>query len=1091
MKCRMKKLLQRKSLAVFLAITLITSTLASNLLQYETGNAEENLVDDTDTNEAHLLVDEKVYDIRYEAQDIMNWLGESDLNTAISLEEWFDLIPFQEEKSFEEFRIRFASSKLYILKANLTEHNTQLLEGCNSYVLYEVDGAGNEYIIFLLINQTEIARKFKIMIPGLDTTNMEVFCYQEVSTKVEEDPLVATGGAITITTVPEEEAGGEVVTAILEEEVGGGAVTAIPEEESCGLVATGSSIGVDLLEEENNVQLPEEEVVEPEYKLEVSTTQGESEIGEKGVAYASISLKLIESLVQTGIKYLNANLYDYDETPLNTAIGLNTAGGYHNDRFYVGETKAGKQNTWTGSGNGVAQGIVNDTLTDNKDLIKFSTNGINFFPTATGSGITAYLNYEFPLKEITDGYYEFNSEKNHVYIGDTISGTKKLLLKDGKQSVKTGSSTHTSFFPFNASNNTEANHLFSMELSGDFYYPKDGKVNGMDMIFEFSGDDDVWLYIKDNSQANNNYKLALDLGGIHDTSSGRINFSTGLITVDKVAVVYQNSSWVSKGNQKSYWYLYDSETFTEMKSAGAIDSSVTIESGKYLGFTRDDFTQYSFKLFYMERGKYASNCYIKLNFPLIQTNKVTVVKEVENLQDEYKDKIYEFNLFTSGNKDELTDEYLSDSNVKQTINLRAGESGTFDVATGEYYRIKEITSPEDIFTTRWGHNINGVMQPSVGGTITTVLSQEETDRVEFYNTYPLKGTLTITKSVTVDYERDFTSPSDAKYDFILEITDIPEGEGKDIVHGTSRAGDKTVTIEKNATSILFTLKNNESYVVENIPDGCSYKVIEVMDMGILNHYYDHQVQVAIDGVPTDVVNMVIEQYEKFKSKPGVYVSGKFITEKDTENETEKEDVPTNIQIEFTNDFKLLKGNIVVVKSLKDSSNPRFYDHEDNTFIFTLRNIDEDSPGYGLEYQREVHIKKGNLFGYSIFHDLPMGTYEIKEIDHMRYSLTSPQTELTTIVLRKDSKEYYEKYYDDEIKIDFPYPYCVVYYHNSKIQEGYFSDTNVAVNVVNKQSEVTTFKKYIYINGEKKYGFNSERWSFDFEVPYMKEDENEV
>lgn len=68
----------------------------------------------------------------------------------------------------------------------------------------------------------------------------------------------------------------------------------------------------------------------------------------------------------------------------------------------------------------------------------------------------------------------------------------------------------------------EVDLWFGMSMSFDFYMPADGKINGEDMIFQFLGDDDVFVYIDG--------VLVLDIGGTHGANSGSINFATGDVT---------------------------------------------------------------------------------------------------------------------------------------------------------------------------------------------------------------------------------------------------------------------------------------------------------------------------------------------------------------------------------------------------------------------------------------------------------------------------------------------------------------------------------------------------------------------------------
>ena len=61
-----------------------------------------------------------------------------------------------------------------------------------------------------------------------------------------------------------------------------------------------------------------------------------------------------------------------------------------------------------------------------------------------------------------------------------------------------------------------------MVVEATFAQSVDGKDNwGHDIIFEFSGDDDMWLFVDG--------MLVIDLGGIHSAASGNVNFRTGAV----------------------------------------------------------------------------------------------------------------------------------------------------------------------------------------------------------------------------------------------------------------------------------------------------------------------------------------------------------------------------------------------------------------------------------------------------------------------------------------------------------------------------------------------------------------------------------
>ncbi len=198
-----------------------------------------------------------------------------------------------------------------------------------------------------------------------------------------------------------------------------------------------------------------------------------------------------------------------------------------------------------------------------------------FRATTDGDGVTTY---EFTSKNATDNIYftwdGLTPKKINYGAGETY-GVHDDLGKFG------GTENGYGVFPFNNTQNTSTgkgtncnlDYGFGIRLDIDFRVPKDGLLaDDKPATFNFSGDDDLWVYIGEDSTGAD-AELALDLGGDHKEASGSINFNTMKATADNVFADYSSSSsstkltvpsdefWVKTGNYTDFClYVWQDES---------------------------------------------------------------------------------------------------------------------------------------------------------------------------------------------------------------------------------------------------------------------------------------------------------------------------------------------------------------------------------------------------------------------------------------------------------------------------------------------------------------------------------------------------
>lgn len=227
------------------------------------------------------------------------------------------------------------------------------------------------------------------------------------------------------------------------------------------------------------------------------------------------------------------------------------------------------------------------------------------------------------LFQLEKGYYVYDSygSNGNYAVYNSTTNSFNVYNKAGVYKESVSSENLGQFFPFDSADkvfeerngqlspkpitdgtNDNLNHHFGMSMTTEFVQPASGKTtDNKDMIFEFSGDDDVWVYIDG--------VLVGDLGGIHEKATLKINFATGEVKVGHIDG--------ANGTRKD---IENTTIKAKFDTAG-------VNTSNFRGNTFCDSSKHTLSFFYLERGAGASNMSLKFNLTTLPSSEVEKVNQ--------------------------------------------------------------------------------------------------------------------------------------------------------------------------------------------------------------------------------------------------------------------------------------------------------------------------------------------------------------------------------------------------------------------------------------------------------------------------------
>lgn len=213
----------------------------------------------------------------------------------------------------------------------------------------------------------------------------------------------------------------------------------------------------------------------------------------------------------------------------------------------------------------------------------------------------------FPFNDLKAGSFSSLNPKN-IYTFDETSYERLLPDSDPRKYENLYTVNHDGKTP---------DYYFAMETEASFTQTPNGLDDwGHDIIFEFTGDDDFWLYVDG--------ELVIDLGGIHSSVPGSVNFRTGDVRVNGVPTTLRDlfyNNFIKRGGSSA-----DAQAYVDSKFVERVIGGRTC-------YVFKDYSTHTMKTFYMERGAGASNLRMRFNLASVKKDTVELAKKLSGPQD--------------------------------------------------------------------------------------------------------------------------------------------------------------------------------------------------------------------------------------------------------------------------------------------------------------------------------------------------------------------------------------------------------------------------------------------------------------------------